>query len=549
MERGEPVQGQVAPDLQLTPLRGAGYALTLVALTQAMSLLDRQILAILAPGIKADLSIGDAEMGLLYGTVFALFYAVFSLPVGRLADGWLRARLLAMSLVFWSAATGLAGFAGSFAMLALSRLGVGIGEAATQPAGTSLVYDYWPRHRRGFVMAVMAAAIAGGLGASLVLGGVAADWWDGVHPAGTAPLGLRGWQFAFLVAATPGFILAVFLWRLAEPPRGTMDGIASPPDPRPFGSSIEVLGSVLPGTNWLTLRRLAAQRKVWVANFLALAVITLAMVALVRATSAFSPRPPLVFGAVTIDAHALQWGVIGLGLFVIFNLLQGMRLSDRQAYEVISGSPTLIMAMACGSLQSVINYGIMAFTPMFLIQSYGLSMKETAISFGLLSASLGIVGPLMAGPLADRLQRAFPGKGRAWVALFAMGVSPLASLWVYSAPDPTSFYVRFAVYSLILTGWLPPLYTILYEQVLPRMRGITTSLYLLAMTILGLGTGPYLVGMISDATGDLGFAIRSINLVAPLIVVLLLVIARRAQKDEDALLTRAGLTSPATPRA
>ena len=67
--------------------RGAWAALALVGLTQAVSLLDRQILAILAPAIKADLGVGDAEMGMLYGTVFALFYALFSLPMGRLADG------------------------------------------------------------------------------------------------------------------------------------------------------------------------------------------------------------------------------------------------------------------------------------------------------------------------------------------------------------------------------------------------------------------------------------------------------------------------------
>jgi hypothetical protein len=52
----------------------------LVALTNAMSLMDRNILAILAPRIKRDLVIGDAEMGLLYGTVLALFYALSSLP-------------------------------------------------------------------------------------------------------------------------------------------------------------------------------------------------------------------------------------------------------------------------------------------------------------------------------------------------------------------------------------------------------------------------------------------------------------------------------------
>ena len=45
--------------------REAWYALAVVALTNGLSLLDRNILAILAPRIKKDLMIGDAEMGLL----------------------------------------------------------------------------------------------------------------------------------------------------------------------------------------------------------------------------------------------------------------------------------------------------------------------------------------------------------------------------------------------------------------------------------------------------------------------------------------------------
>lgn len=521
------------------PLKGAAYALTLVSMTQAMSLLDRQILAILAPDIKGDLNIGDAEMGLLYGTVFALFYAVFSLPLGRLADGWFRTRLLGICLVFWSASTALAGFASSFALLALSRLGVGIGEAATQPAGTSLVYDYWPRHRRGFVMAVMAAAIAGGLGGSMLLGGVVADWWNNAYPAGARPFGLAGWQFAFFVAAAPGFILAIFVYRLKEPPRGTMDGIETPPDPAPFAASAQVLGSIMPGTNWLNLSRLKAAPSVWVANLLAMVLVIAAMAGLAWLTGTYSPRPDLKLGAFSLSPHVLQWSVIGFGIFVIFNLFQGMKLSDPQAYRVITRSPTLLMGMCAGALQSVINYGIMGFTPLFLISTYKLSMAEVALVFGPLSAAIGIVGPLISGPLADRMQRSFPGRGRAYVALFAMGLSPLICLWVYSAPDPTQFYLRFTLYSIVLTGWLPPLYSIMYEQVLPRMRGITTSVYLMVMTILGLGTGPYLVGMVSDATGDVGFAIKCINLVGPVIIVLLLLMAKRAHRDEQALMERA----------
>jgi MFS transporter, Spinster family, sphingosine-1-phosphate transporter len=529
------------------PTRAAWIALALVSLTQTMSLLDRQILAILAPAIKMDLKIGDAEMGLLFGTVFALFYALFSLPVGRLADGWTRTKLLSICLVLWSAATGLAGFASSFAMLVLSRLGVGIGEAATQPAGISLIADYWPKERRGFVMAVMASSIAVGIGGSLILGGVAAGWWDatwGLSPgkSAMAPFGLKGWQFAFFVAAAPGFVLAAFLWFLAEPERGAMDGIPTAPDPAPFAASAQVLGAVLPGFNWLSLSRFKVSGRIWRDNLLWLAGIIAAMTALYLLTSQLSPRPPLDFGAVSVSPHLLQWGVIGFGLFVLVNFMQNMKITDGEAHRVIIGSPTLLMVIGVGTLQSVINYGMMAFNPSFLIKQYGLTMGEAALQFGLLASASGIIGPLIYGPLSDWLNTRFPGSGRAYVALFAMGVSPLLSFWVYNAPDALNFYLRFVPYSLVLTGWLPPLYAIMYDQVLPRMRGITTSTYLLAMTIIGLGCGPYVVGMISDATGDLRIAILSVNAAAVPIVVLMLIIARRAQKDEAGLLARAGET-------
>ncbi|MFM2301051.1 MAG: hypothetical protein RLZZ84_787 [Pseudomonadota bacterium] len=519
--------------------KGARYALLLVGLTNAVSLLDRQVLAILAPAIKADLKVGDAEMGLLYGTVFALFYALFSLPLGRLADGWKRSKLLALAIGFWSAATALGGIATGFATLAVSRLGVGIGEAASQPAGTSLIYDYWPKHRRGFVMAILASAIALGLGGSLVLGGMAAAGWQAAYAPGTAPLGLSGWQFAFLVAAVPGFVLALFMWFLREPERGTMDGISTPPDPAPFRASWDVLAAVVPGLNLFALGRKGASARFWQFNLAALAAIVLAMAGLVALCSAASPRPPLAFGIVQISPHLLQWSVIGFGLYVIVNLMQNMAATDAQAFRVITRSPTLIMVMLVGALQSVLNYGMMSFNPSFLMKYYGLSMKDTALQFGLVSASMGILGPLFWGPFSDWLQQRFPGVGRAWVGLFCMGLSPILSFWVYWAGDATSFYWRFVAYSVVLTGWLPPLYAIMYEQVLPRMRGITASVYLLVSTILGLGIGPYVVGVLSDATGNLRASMLTINVVAIPIVILMLVVSRRAQADEAALTQRA----------
>jgi MFS family permease len=86
---------------------------------------------------------------------------------------------------------------------------------------------------------------------------------------------------------------------------------------------------------------------------------------------------------------------------------------------------------------------------------------------------------------------------------------------------------------------MPPLYAIIYDQVLPRMRGITASVYLLAMTILGLGIGPYAVGVMSDASGDLRGSMLTLNVVAIPITLLMLLIALRARRDETSLLERA----------
>ena len=519
--------------------RAGWYALFLVSAAQAMSLLDRQILSILANDIRADLNIGNAEIGLLYGTVFALFYALFSLPLGRLVDGWVRTRLLAICLAAWSFFAGLSAFAGGFALLAISRLGVGIGEGATQPAANSIIFDSLPRSRRGVGMAGLGIGLALGLGLSMALGGIVAQWWNGLYPDGNAPLGFSGWQLAFIVAALPGFPLAWLIWRLKEPVRGAMDGIVAPEDPAPFKASANVLGSVVPGSNWFYLWRRGAGAAQWLINIAGLVVILASAFALVRLAQGFSPRPPLEIWGASLDPHWMQWGVAAFGAFVVLNLFQSFKLNDPAAYRVIL-SPSLILLMLVGGLQTAINYGVMAFTPTMLITKFGLSQAEAGVQFGLLAAALGMAGPIAAGPLSDFLTARMGGRGMVWLVLLSLAISPFFGIWAYSAGSVGDFYWRFTAYSLILTLWLPPAYALMLGLVLPRMRGITFSTYMVIQTLLGLGIGPYLVGMVADQNGgNLSEAIISINWVSPAIAVLLTVVLVRFRRDEASMLERA----------
>ena len=117
----------------------AWYALVLFVIVYIFNFIDRQIVSILAESIKADLKLDDAQIGFLYGTAFAIFYALFGIPLGRLADSWYRGRLMAIGLALWSSMTALSGLAQSFGMLAAARVGVGIGEASASPAAYSMI--------------------------------------------------------------------------------------------------------------------------------------------------------------------------------------------------------------------------------------------------------------------------------------------------------------------------------------------------------------------------------------------------------------------------
>ena len=126
----------------------AWYALSVLVLVYMFNFIDRQILSILANDVKRDLGVDDAFLGFLYGTAFGVFYALFGVPLGRLADSWHRIRLMTVGLVLWSTMTSLSGLSRNGAQLAAARVGVGIGEATASPAAYSLLSDWFPKRQR-----------------------------------------------------------------------------------------------------------------------------------------------------------------------------------------------------------------------------------------------------------------------------------------------------------------------------------------------------------------------------------------------------------------
>ncbi|MCU0892572.1 MAG: MFS transporter, partial [Sandarakinorhabdus sp.] len=214
----------------MPPVGGAyaKYVLGVLVLVYAMNFIDRQIISILAEDIKRDLGLSDADLGFLYGTAFAVFYALFGIPLGRLADNWVRTRLLSLGLFVWSGMTALSGLAGNFAQLSAARIGVGVGEASASPSAFSMLSDWFPREKRATALAIYSSGLYIGGGVSLFIGAVVVKAWNAAYPV-AGPFGLVGWQAAFLAVGLPGMLMALWIATLKEPIRGRAEGLPEPP--------------------------------------------------------------------------------------------------------------------------------------------------------------------------------------------------------------------------------------------------------------------------------------------------------------------------------
>lgn len=160
---------------------------------------DRQVLTPLIPLLKLPVSEGglglsDTEAGMLH-TAFMVVHSVAAIPLGILADRWMRPRVIAAGVGLWSVATAAAGLAHSYAQLFVARAAVGIGEAAYAPAASALISERFPPAQRARALGVFQLGMLVGTAIGIVAGGVVAAAF--------------GWRSAFFIVGLPGLVLTV----------------------------------------------------------------------------------------------------------------------------------------------------------------------------------------------------------------------------------------------------------------------------------------------------------------------------------------------------
>ena len=389
------------------------YALALLTAVYAFNQLDRQILALMLESIKADFEVSDTVLGLISGIGFAAIYVVSSLVFSRWADRGPRIAIVSGGLAVFSVITACTGFVQNFYQLAITRIGIAIGEGTSIAPSTSVISDYFPIASRGRAMSIFSG---GGFLATItlfpVLGWIAEHW---------------GWREAFVVAGLPGLILSLLLWRtVRDPVRGSADGT---PD-----AGTEPVAE--------TLRFLVKQR-------------------------------------------------------------------------------TVLLACASACFSSWPLYCFAIWTPTFLSRVHDMNHVEIAFISGVIGSTAGLCGALAGGAFADWLGR-FDVKWRlTGPALLTLLNIPAGCIFLFAESDAVML-PAFALLSFITISPIGATWAGLQSAAKPRMRALTSSIYLTFWMMAGLGIGTLVVGMLNDYLNPtLGVSTIRYSLLAPLVAQLI----------------------------
>lgn len=370
----------------------ATVGLGFLTLISSVNYLDRSLLGLALPAIKAEMHVSDMALGLVSGLAFLLFYSLLGLPIAWAADRWNRRNIIAIGLAFWSLMTMATGWVANVWQLALTRFLMGAGEACGIAPSNSIIGDLFRDRRRPLAMSIFGSAVSISSILFLPLMGSIAQ-----H---------HGWRKMFLAAGIPGVVLAlVFVLVVREPVRGQSEGRKVDAAREPIAATIRfLLGSrsyiaLVGAATFMGLNVFAAG--VWIPTFLQrVHGLTIAeTAALVGPLRGFFGLAGVLLGGIAIDRlmrRSLHWRTTlpAIACFLVVPVELAFLLSNSRS--------VWIAAFAASSFLVLLHQG-----PLFaMVMSVSrVRMRAVAVSaLVLCSALLGQAsGPAIIGALNDGL--------------------------------------------------------------------------------------------------------------------------------------------------
>jgi MFS family permease len=403
-------------------------ALIVLTALNLLNYADRNVLFAVQPLVQAEFHVSKEKIGLLT-SAFLGFYMIAAPFVGPLADRYSRKLIIVLGAIFWSGLTLLTAVTHTYTELLVRHTLVGVGEATFVTIAPTFVADLFHQNVRGRILGVFYLAIPVGSAAGYLLGGYLAP-----H---------HGWRFPFYIAAAPGFLLALVVSFLKEPPRGQFDSMKDTesadllPEDFKAGFVKEFFVIIL-----LYLKKLYRLTFVLLKNP-AFLTATLGMAFMTYSLGGIQVWMPQFLSTerhYTLESANLMFGIIVV-IDGILAALAGGWLGDfllpkmKSSYYFVSavsmalGVPVMIVALFSRGSMMIPAIGMAAFFLLLntaplnaaVINSVGAHVRATAIAINIFIIHIlgDVPSPTMMGWVADRrsLQAAFI------LPVIAMGIS------------------------------------------------------------------------------------------------------------------------------
>ncbi len=154
----------------------------------------------------------------------------------------------------------------------------------------------------------------------------------------------------------------------------------------------------------------------------------------------------------------------------------------------------LVVAASCQSLQ---GYAFLAWGPAFLGRVHGMASMEIGSQLGVIIGVFGSVGALSGGWLGDRLG-VRDARWYVWLSALVSLVGLPFAVGFLLLPNPGTALASFAIYYVLGAMYVGPLWSMTQGLVKLRMRATASAILLFILNIVGLGLGPFVVGVLND---------------------------------------------------
>jgi len=173
-------------------------------------------------------------------------------------------------------------------------------------------------------------------------------------------------------------------------------------------------------------------------------------------------------------------------------------LSTKDALKEVFSSRAFVLLAIAASFTAFLSYGKSVWAVILFIRSHGLSPGETGLLLGVVLGVAGMIGTWLGGMMADKFGKIDKRHLLTTPAIGMVIATPILFLGYFATDWRVAILLLF-VPSALNAAYYGPTYATVQGLVKPEARAVAAAFMLFGQNLIGLGLGPLLFGMMSDA--------------------------------------------------